>query len=387
MTTIGDARCSWTRIVKPVVAAAVLVWTVAAGAAVAHAQSSDATDEAPPPPGDALPEPPTTVKGATSAAAPDPPPHSAPAPQRTYHCPIDGEAAVPKGTDGKETPRRYSDLEMPTQAYTNLVVVCPKCGYAAWRDDFERAPSDAVTHYAQTVLARSARRADTDPVAAYQHLMNVLHVRRADLHDQVGAALFYSYVLKRKRPYGGLDVKLERKIVSARQRVLKLLQSAMKSAPPRQLRARLEWTYLAGELRRLIGDAKGAASELKLVCEAKREAGYTVGRLGCEMADRASRGDTWEDYRDGVFDVRGIDAAERDNERRRAESTKRASDVTAAKAAKVAAAEAAAAEEKKRRESKPEPSEHSDDRSKAALETPATPSDDPYAPPPPPVAR
>ena len=65
MTTIGDARCSWTRIVKPVVAAAVLVWTVAAGAAVAHAQSSDATDEAPPPPGDALPEPPTTVKGAT----------------------------------------------------------------------------------------------------------------------------------------------------------------------------------------------------------------------------------------------------------------------------------------------------------------------------------
>ena len=338
-----------------------LVCIAAAGAALAQ--------PAPPPP-DAR-EPP--------AEGPRTPP-----PARSFVCPIDGTPTQAKGTDGKDTTRRYSDLEMPTRAYTNLVVVCPKCGYAMWADDFERAPGGAVTQYTHQVLSRSARSASTDPVSAYQHLMNVLHVRRAPLAEQIGAALYYTYVLKRSRPYGGIDPKLERRIVAGRKRALTLIRKGLTGQPPRQPRIRYEWLYLSGELARLAGDVAGAKAALREVCEARREAGYTVGRLACEMADRADRGETWEDYRDGVFDVRQIEAAEKDADRRRkqaeaakveadkAAADKAAADKAAAEAAAKAAAERAAAERA---------------RGPVAAPAPATGTDDPYAPPPPPLAR
>ncbi|MCB9739087.1 MAG: hypothetical protein H6747_07450 [Deltaproteobacteria bacterium] len=309
-------------------------------------------------------------------------------PVRNFVCPIDGTQTQAKGADGRDTTRRYSDLEMPTRAYTNLVVVCPKCGYAMWADDFQRPPSGAVVDYSQRVLSRSARSAHTDPVAAYQHLMNVLHVRRAPLSEQIGAALYYTYVLKRGRPYGGMDPKLERRIVAGRKRVLTLLGKALERDPPRQVRARLEWTYLAGELARLTGDVKSAKAALRGVCEARRDAGYTIGRLACEMADRADRGETWEDYRDGVTDVRGIDAAEKDAERRRAAAAaEREADAKRQTEEKAAAEKAAAANAAAEKAAAERARAAQRNGEAAPAPAPATPSDDPYAPPPPPIAR
>lgn len=325
-------------------------------------------DSAPPPPGDT---PPPTK--APPAAAPVTPPRA-----RIFHCPIDGAETTAKGADGRDTTRRYSDLEMPTRAYTNLVVVCPTCGYANWAEDFERAPDPAVVDYAQRVLRRSAQSASKDPIAAYQHLMNVLHVRRADISEQIGASLYYTYVLKRQRPYGGLDPALERRILAARKRSMGMLMRALKTDPPTQAHARLEWMYLFGELQRLTGDTKGAASSLRSVCDAQREAGYTIGRLACEMADRADKNESWEDYRDGVFDARGIEAAEKDAERRRAEADKARAEAERAKAEE----ERAKAEAAKRLPPAPTPT-----RPPAQLPSQPSPTDDPYAPALPPIAR
>lgn len=284
------------------------------------------------------------------AQTPPAPPQAAHhhAPKR-YICPIDGGHTSAVGHDGKPSLRRYSDLEQPTRAYTNLVLACPKCGYAAWKGTFEKPPSGTVVHYVQSRFKRSAKKAAIDPVVAYQHHLNLLHVRQAPTREQIGAALFYTYVLKRKRPYGGMDPKLERKLLSARTRVLALLQAAMKNEAPRRERAQLEWRYLIGELQRLIGKPKLGLGPLEEVCEAKRKAGHTVGRLACEMAHRAKNGETWEDYRDGVFDVRGIEIAERrakqDVVRRKAEEIARKK---AEEAAEKARKDADAAKAKKK---------------------------------------
>lgn len=233
------------------------------------------------------------------------------APARRYTCPIDGAQTAVVGHDGRSTLRRYSDLEEPTRAYQNQVLACPKCGYANWKYDFERAPDGRVVQHVHAHFKKSARAAATDPIVAYRHHLNLLHARRAPIAEQIGAALHYTYVIKKARPYGGMDAKTERKLVKARVRVVQLLQYAMKKEPPRRERGQLEWSYLIGELLRLTGRPGEAANYLRDVCEKKRAAGHTIGRLACEMSARAERKETWEDFRDGVFDVRGIDAAEK----------------------------------------------------------------------------
>ncbi|GEM_PF-3517507 len=325
----------------------------------------------------------------TAEASAAPPSRAAAHGARRYICPIDGGHTVAVGDDGKSSLRRYSDLEQPTRAYTNLVLACPKCGYANWKASFETPPSATAVHYVRSHFRRSAKKAANDPVVAYQHHLNLLHLRRAPLREQIGAALFYTYVLKRKRPYGGLDPKLERKLVKARIRVAKLLKMAMKNDPPTRARGRLEWEYLIGELQRLTGKPKAGVESLQSVCKQKRKAGHTIGRLSCEMAHRATNGETWEDYRDGVFDVRGIESAEKQAKKvalqaKAAEiaAKKRAADEAKAKAAaekvKAAQEEARAREEAKAAER----------RNKAAQPKgkDAAPGD-PLAPPPPPTAK
>ncbi len=336
-----------------------------------------ADEPGPPPDPDSAPPPPTDTPPPPRKGPATPTP-VAPPKARIFHCPIDGAETTAKGADGRDTTRRYSDLEMPTRAYTNLVVVCPTCGYANWAEDFERRPDPAVVDYAQRVLRRSAQSAAKDPIAAYQHLMNVLHVRRADLAEQIGASLYYTYVLKRQRPYGGLDPALERKILAARKRSMGLLARALKTDPPRQAHARLEWMYLLGELERLTGDTKAAAQSLRVVCDAQREAGYTIGRLSCEMVDRAAKNESWEDYRDGVFDARGIEAAEKDAERRRAEADRARAEAERAKVEE----ERAKAEAAKRNAPTPPPV-----RPHVPLPSQPSQADDPYAPDLPPIAR
>ncbi len=357
-------------------AGAWLVSTGWPGVALARGGDPPGGDDAPPPPGDAPPAPEPTRPQPQPDAPPEPPP------RRTYRCPVDGAEAAAKGADGRDTTRRYSDLEMPTRAYSNLVVVCQGCGYASWAGEFERMPPPEVADYARRTLQRSARAASTDAAAAYQHLMNVLHVRRADLSEQITAALYFTYVLKRQRPYGGLNPALERKIVAARKRTVGLLSRALRDAPPKLAHARLEWTYLVGELTRLVGDTSTAATALNGVCEQRRDAGFTIGRLACEMGHRAERGESWEDFRDGVFDVRGIEVAERDTARRRAEAEKARAE---SDRLKVEATKARAEADRQR----PPGGEGGGPKRPTPAPMPMQPTgaDDPYAPPLPPVAR
>ena len=236
---------------------------------------------------------------ATAALAQD-----APRPAvRSFTCPVDGTQTQPVGSDGKQAAKLYSDLEEPTRAYTNLVAACSKCGYSAWTQDFERGVSSETTSFVRSRLAATARRAGSDPIFAYQHHLQLLDHRNAGKRERIGAWLFYSYVLKRRRPAGGQDAEGERQIQQVRKTVMGLLADAMRDEPPRSPRARLEWQYLLGELARLAGNAKQGAPLLRTVCDQREEAGFTVGKLACEMADRAAKGETFEDYRDGVFDV------------------------------------------------------------------------------------
>jgi hypothetical protein len=306
---------------------------------------------------------------------------------KSYICPIDGGRTSPVGHDGKASLRRYSDLEQPTRAYTNQVLACPKCGYANWKGSFEQQPSGTVVHYVRSRFKRSARRAASEPVVAYQHHLNLLHLRSAPIKEQIGAALFYTYVLKRKRPYGGIDPKLERKLVAARTRTLKLLRRAMKNDPPRRQRALLEWRYLIGELQRLTGFPKAAHGPLEEVCEKKRKAGHTTGRLACEMAHRAANGETWEDYRDGVFDVRGIEIAER---RAKDEIVKRKVAEIARKKAEAAVEDTrkkTAAAKAKSGAAPPSPKGVPQVPSHDAKHLAPNQGDDPLAPSPPPPAK
>ncbi len=318
---------------------------------------------------------------AAGAAAPKPAPRRATG--KRYVCPLCAAQARAIGHDGRASPRRYSDLEVPTRAYTNLVVACPKCGYAAWSHDFTSPPPGSAVHYTRRYLKRTARRAATDPVLAYQHHMNLLHTRRSPLTEQVGAALFYTYVLKRRRPYGGMDPKLETRILKARKRALKLLRLAAEKSPPSDPRTRLEWQYLEGELARLTIDTKSAAQVLKKVCWARKQAGYTVGRLACEMLERAKRGETWEDYRDGVTDAREIPAAAKKAKQtavdaKKAEAERKQAEVARKKAEAAAKAKAAEAEAKRRA---------AEPKGKPAPGVAPPTTKDPYAPAPPPVAN
>ncbi len=312
-------------------------------------------------------------------AAPPARPTPTAAKGRSYICPIDGGRTSAIGHDGKPSPKRYTDFEMPTRAYTNLVVACPKCGYANWTHDFERPVSGGITTYVMTHFKKSARRAAAEPSIAYQHHMNLLYNRRSEIREQIGTSLFYTYVLKRKRPWGGIDPGLELRIVKSRKRALKLMKKAMNDDPPRTPRGRLEWRYLIGELSRLTGDPKAATPILKEVCQI-REAGITVRKLACEMVERARRGDTSEDYRDGKFDMRGIDAAlKRSKAMKAAAARLHEADKKAAKAAKTA--------EKAKNQAKAKP----EGKKKGPLPPPNVPppqsnSGDKYAPPPPPPA-
>jgi len=229
------------------------------------------------------------------------------APQvRHLTCPVDGGTAAFGGTQGRSSPRMYSDLEVPTEAYPNLVIACGQCGYANWTEDFERPVPGSVAAFVRQNLAATAKRSGNEPLFAWQHHLKILQARGAGLRERFGATLVYTYVLKRKRPIGGQDHELERQIQSARADTLTLLLQVMKADPPRKPRGKLEWQYLIGELTRLTGDTKHADPVLRMVCNNQADAGYTVGNLACEMADRAARGDTFEEYRDGVFDVAQI---------------------------------------------------------------------------------
>ncbi len=247
----------------------------------------------------AQPAPPTAVQPAQRPPAPVAPSN---ANVRTYICPIDGSKTQPLGTDGKPSPKMYSDLEIPTQAYTNLIVACLTNGYANWTDDFEKPVSGDVQRFVQTELAATAKRV-SEPLIAWAHHIKLLRFRRASPREMFGALLTYSYVQKRARPSGGQDHALERKIRDTRKEVLVLLDDLLKVDPPKTLRSRLEWIYLHGELTRLIGDAKTAAARLKYVCDQQENAGYTIGQLACTLADRAAHGETWEEYRSGQFDI------------------------------------------------------------------------------------
>lgn len=221
---------------------------------------------------------------------------------RGYTCPIDGTRINQPGGDGQPSPRMYSDLEVPTEAYANRIVACPSCGYAQWAPDFERMPDGAVATYVQQTLKKDARRA-VEPQVAWRNFMDLQRFRRMPIREQITALLYYTYVLKRARPPGGQEYELEMQIKAVRTTALDLLFKSLKDDPPRTERARLEWMYLAGELTRLTGEAKRAWPLLNDVCELREEAGRTVGLLACEMADRARRGQTHEDYAGGVVDV------------------------------------------------------------------------------------
>ena len=312
------------------------------------------------------------VATSSAWAAPPPPPAAKPEIQQ-FICPIDGGRATAQGHDGRPSPKRYSDFEMPTRAYTNLVVACPKCGYAAWTHDFERHVGGGVSAFVHQHLKPTAKRAAAEPAIAYKHHMNLLHYKKADVREQIGVGLFYTYVLKRKRPWGGLDPALERRIVGARKRALMLIKQTMKSDPPRTARGRLEWRYLIGELSRLTGAAKVARPILDEVCKSE-EAGITVRRLACEMAERARRGDTSEDYRDGKFDLRGIAGAEE-----RSAALKKAAAKADAKDKSEAKAEAAAKKAPEDPKKRPLPPPN--------VQLPQHNTRDKYAPPPPPPAK
>ncbi|MBM4342897.1 MAG: hypothetical protein FJ100_05930 [Deltaproteobacteria bacterium] len=249
--------------------------------------------------------PPRTIVASTlvwtlalPAIGTEPPGHDG---RDSHACPIDGTATFPIGTDGKTSPKLYTDLEIPTQAYTNLVVACPKCGYASWTSDFSR-PVDAATEaWVKANLAATARRAAEDPAWAYRHHVQLLQRRGAPLRERIGALVFQSYVLKRRRPRGGSDANVEREIASVRRDITVLLAQALREDPPKSARTRLEWAYLLGELTRLVGEPGHARPLLADVCAQRDALGITIGKMACDQAEKAAHNDTFEEYRDGVI--------------------------------------------------------------------------------------
>jgi len=224
-------------------------------------------------------------------------------------CPIDRAPTLPVGVDGKFSPTRYSDLEEPTRAYSNLVVACPKCGYAAWAGSFSAPVEADLEAWVKASLAATARRAAEDPVWAYRHHVQILQRRGAPLRERIGAQLFYSYVLKRRRPAGGSEPAVERDILAVRKEVIAMLATALRDEPPANVRARLEWLYLVGELTRLVGDTDHAAPILADCCKERETLGATMGKLACDAADRAQRKDTFEEYRGGMINPSAAAAA------------------------------------------------------------------------------
>ena len=219
----------------------------------------------------------------------------------SYPCPLDGTVTFPVGTDGKTSLKLYSDLEIPTQAYTNLVVACPKCGYASWTSDFSRPVDPALEAWVKSNLQPTARRAAEDPAWSYRHHVQLLQRRNAPLRERIGALVFQSYVHKRRRPRGGSDPAVEREIAAIRKDIIGLLAQALRDDPPKAARTRLEWLYLLGELSRLVGDPTNGKMILSEVCKDKDILGLTLGRMACDQAEKAARNDTFEEYRDGVL--------------------------------------------------------------------------------------
>ncbi len=235
---------------------------------------------------------------AVPAIGSEPPAHEG---RESHACPLDGTATFPIGSDGKTSPKLYTDLEIPTQAYTNLVVACPKCGYASWTSDFSR-PVDAATEgWVKANLATTARRAAEDPAWAYRHHVQLLNRRNAPLRERIGALVFQSYVLKRRRPRGGSDPNVEREIATVRRDITTLLAQGLREDPPKAARTRLEWAYLLGELTRLVGEPANAKPLLADVCAQKDTLGLTLGKMACDQADKAAHKDTFEEYRDGLI--------------------------------------------------------------------------------------
>ncbi len=221
---------------------------------------------------------------------------------RNFVCPVDGTRVTQVGGDGQPAPKMYSDFEVPTEAYANRIVACPSCGYAQWAAEFDRSVDGGVSAFVQQNLKKDGRRV-IEPRIAWKHFIDLMRFRRAPPREQVSALLYYTYVLKRARPGGGQDYELEMQIKQIRAEVLNLLFVALKDDAPKSERARLEWLYLAGELTRLTGDPKRALPLLNDVCDLKEIAGHLVGNLACEMADRARRGECFEDYQGGFVDV------------------------------------------------------------------------------------
>ncbi len=221
---------------------------------------------------------------------------------RTFVCPVDGTRVMQVGGDGQPAPKMYSDFEVPTEAYANRIVACSTCGYAQWATEFERPVDGGIVAYVQQNLKQDARRV-VEPRIAWKHFVDLMHFRHAPAREQVTGLLYYTYVLKRARPGGGQDYALEMQIKQIRSEVLGLLFASLKDDPPKSERARLEWLYLAGELTRLTGDPKRALPLLDDVCGLRETAGQMVGNLACEMADRARRGECFEDYHGGFVDV------------------------------------------------------------------------------------
>lgn len=252
------------------------------------------------------------VAGACLLAAPD-----AAAAGRTYTDPIDGTKVRPYDRPPRGSTRRYSDLESAARNYAGMILVGPKSGYVAWVADFERPVSPELRDFVLRELKPHARRSSQDATVAYEVFNELLHYRGAPDTERVGALLFHSYLLKRQR--GQLErpgqirnaARLEHDILQARRRALSLLAQVARDKPPKTRRAQLEWEYLIGELLRLTGEPDKALPLLRYVCENRDDAGYSVGKLACEMRDRAARKETWEDYRDAMYDVRPLLEAER----------------------------------------------------------------------------
>ena len=221
---------------------------------------------------------------------------------RSFVCPVDGTRINQQGGDGHASPSMYSDLEFPSDAYANRIVACPSCGYAHWALDFERLVDGAVSAFVHQTLKKDARRV-VEPRIAWQHFVELLRFRNVAPREQISGLLYYTYVLKRSRPGGGQDYDLEMLIKAVRLQILDLLFKSLRDDPPKSERARLEWLYLTGELMRLTGEHRRAEPLLADVCGLRELAGRTIGDLACEMAERAKRGQCFEDYRGGVVDV------------------------------------------------------------------------------------
>jgi len=244
-------------------------------------------------------------------AKPAPPPEAPPG-VFTFTCPVDGAKTNWVQPGPGAGPSRNTDLEGPATPYQSYVVACEGCGYAMWADRFENRVDDTTKRLVRRVLYERRHEARQDGRVAYEHLARILAYQRAPLTDQLTANLFWSYVIKRKRPVGRVDLKLEAQLRDVRRTARNILQRAKADEPPATTRGMWEWTYLDGELARLVGEPDKAVSDLNAVCKYAAEAGPAIGKFACAQVERARRGDTSEFFRGELYDVRQIEIEEKD---------------------------------------------------------------------------